>query len=430
MSDADLRARPDGSFSLKLTQDDAVEIIERLRETHAGSMGRAFMLRLGALTERLGAKWEAKRDLVFDHLKTSFERKFPEPNWCIKIGDDAFLAVIITLGEHKGALSAAELWYSTGHFFVGDVSAVAVPLFEVLARDVDEMTLRPIDLGKYFDRAQARPFQTAATPLPPAPALEPPHTSEAVGTMTAMSRQSAGTSLLNLSGRNIRVACGLESVFEMKKMVVIGYRFEAMAIETAGNFILDARALTAMTWADREQVDQATIAQGIKLLAMKPPDQRKLLMIVPAAFSSFASARSRQRILGEIGNAARSMGLKVLFEIRDLNGVPPHRVLEVLALIKPFCMTVMGNVGPEPRAIAGLKGCGLSGACVDYDGTPRNDEALTQYLTALSAAARAATGACMVRGFDSLHQVAVARLAGITHASAKAVSMNAPRNPS
>ncbi|MEI9905874.1 MAG: hypothetical protein WDN06_19615 [Asticcacaulis sp.] len=66
-------------------------------------------------------------------------------------------------------------------------------------------------------------------------------------------------------------------------------------------------------------------------------------MVVPAAFSTFASARARQTITAEVSRAAAEMGLKVLFEVRGLDGVPPHRILEVVSMIKPFCMTVGGQ---------------------------------------------------------------------------------------
>lgn len=85
-----------GQLMLTLAQEYAAEIIERLRETHVDAMGRAYLLRLDLFIKRLGSKWESKRDLVFDHLKTAFERKFPEPDWCIRVNDDSFLAVIST----------------------------------------------------------------------------------------------------------------------------------------------------------------------------------------------------------------------------------------------------------------------------------------------------------------------------------------------
>ena len=419
---------PEGTITLKLTQDDAVEVIERLRESHADSLGRAFLLDLGSIIERLGSKWEAKRDLVFDHLKTSFERKFSEPNWCIAINDNAFLAVIMTLGEYKGALSAAELWFGVGQFFVGDVSQMRPPLFEALAKDVDEMTLIPIDLAKYFDRAQARPFRSPSAPLPGIPEAPPERQNLAVGTMTAVRRPGASGAMVVVGGRNLRVTCALEPLFEMRKMAMIGHRLEAVVVEASGNVSIDAKAMAAMEWSDRERVDLASIEQGLQLLALKSPEQRKMLVVVPAAFSTFAAARTRTRITAEVARASREMGIKILFEVRNLSGVPPHRILEVISLLKPYCMTLMGNIGADQKAIARLRGCGLSGACVDYDSGRRDDAALTDYLSGFSAAAKVSTGACMVRGFDNLHQVAVARLAGVTHASVKATGLTALRH--
>ncbi|MGZ3297731.1 MAG: hypothetical protein ACXU8O_01850, partial [Asticcacaulis sp.] len=156
-------------------------------------------------------------------------------------------------------------------------------------------------------------------------------------------------------------------------------------------------------------------------------EQRKMLMVVPAAFSTFASHRARTRITQDVAKAAVEMGLKVLFEIRGLDGVPPHRVLEIVSMIKPFCMTAVGNVSAERKAIASLSKCGLSGVCVEYDGVKRDEDALKEYLSNLSAAAKSSAGACMVQGFDNYRQMAVARLAGVTHASIKAAALISPR---
>ncbi len=160
---------------------------------------------------------------------------------------------------------------------------------------------------------------------------------------------------------------------------------------------------------------------------MRSPEQRKMLMVVPAAFSTFASARARGRVTQEVAKAAAEMGLKVLFEVRGLDGVPPHRVLEIVSMIKPFCMTVVGSVNAERKAISALSKCGLSGVCIEYDGVKRDDDALKEYLSTLSAAAKASAGACMVQGFDNYRQMAVARLSGVTHASIKAAALISPR---
>ena len=416
-----------GRLFLRLVRDDAVEIIERLRETHADAMGRAYVIHLDQLAARLGDKWSAKRDLVHQHLKTSFERKFPEPNWCIQVTEDSFLAVILTLGEHKGALNAAELWYTTGQFFVGDVSGAAPPLYEAIADDVDLMRLIPIDLNKYFDRAEARPLRPSAAPLPNAADLPDARGTFMPGTMKTMQRPLTAGALISAGGWNLRVSSAIEPVFEMKKLAMIGHRLEPVVVETATNVSLDARAIANMDWGDREQIDINNIEQGIKLLQMRTPDQRRMMMIVPAAFSTFASAKARARMMPLVTAAGREMGLKILFEIRHLNGVPMGRISEIVSLLKPYCMTTMGQVTAEPRAMAGLKGSGLAGICLDFDGAPRGDAALETWLAPLAAAARAATGACMIHGLDNLHQMAVARQAGVSHAAIKASTIMTAR---
>jgi hypothetical protein len=411
-----------GRLLLRIAQDDAAEIIERLRETHADLQGRAYLLRLDVLIERLGRRWEMKRDTVFDQLRTSFERKFPEPNWCIAINDNCFLAVLLTLGEYKGALSAAELWYTAGQFFVGDVSSQPPPLYEAIADDVDRLRLIPIDLSTYFDRAEARPMGGTRTPGGESQTSVVAKPAPAPGTMTPITRARAGGVVMTIAGRPLRIASTLEPVFEMRKLTMIGHRFEASVSDAGGPLALDGKAMSSLDWGDREQIDLANIEQGLKLLQMRAPEQRKMVMVVPAAFSTFASVRSRSKIAAMVSAASQEMALKVLFEVRNLNGVPIGRTMEIISLLRPYCMTVMGHVGADPRAIMSLKGCGLAGACVDFDGLRRDDTALEIYLTGLSTASKTATGACMIHGFDNLHQMAVARLSGVTHAGVRALN--------
>ena len=288
------------------------------------------------------------------------------------------------------------------------------------------MRLIPIDLNKYFDRAEARPLRQAQAP--PAAGVDiTARASMAVGTMTEGRRATVAGASISAGGWNLRVASAVEPMFEMKKLAMIGHRLDPVVVETSTNVFLDARAIAAMDWGDREQIDIANIEQGIKLLQMRTAEQRRMVMMIPAAFSTFASAKARSRLTTLVGAASREMGLKVLFEIRHLNGVPLGRVSEIVSLLKPHCMTVMGHVTTDARAIGGLKGCGLAGVCLDFDGARRDDGVLEAYLAPLTAAARAATGACMVQGFDNLHQMAVARLAGVSHATIKASALMSSR---
>lgn len=412
-----------GREALIIEHDDAVEIIERLRETHVDINGHTFLLKLDTLIVRLGAKWEDKREQVFDHLKTAFERAHPEPNWCIPINQDCWLGMLPESGSRKAALFMAETWRELCGFFVGDMSNLEIPLYDVLAEDVDRLSLKKIDLATYFPSGDAE-----NAPIKARHGFSGDD-SKADGGSSAGQRPLIVATSLSHAGRNLKVASSIEPLFEMKKMVLIGHRLESLVMENLDNTLLDRKALANLDWGLREMVDILNIDQGLKLLKLRSPEQRKMMMVVPAAFSTFASARARQRITQEVQKAAMEMGLKVLFEVRGLDGVPPHRVLEIVSLIKPFCMTVVGSVSPDRKVIAGLAKCGLSGVCVEYDGAKRDEDNLRDYLGALAAAAKVSAGACMVQGFDNYRQMAVARLAGVTHASMRTAALMSPRSP-
>ncbi len=412
-----------GRENLIIEHDDAVEIIERLRETHVDINGHAFLLKLDTLIVRLGAKWEGKREQVFDHLKVAFERAHPEPNWCIPINQDCLLGMLPESGSRKAALFMAETWRELCGFFVGDMSALEVPLYDVLAEDVDRISLKKIDLATYFPTSGAD-----NAPIKARTGLSSSEDGKTENSSAGQRPLIVATSLSH-AGRNLKVASSVEPLFEMKKMVLIGHRLESMVMENLDNTLLDRKALANLDWGLREMVDILNIDQGLKLLKLRSPEQRKMMMVVPAAFSTFASARARQKITQEVQKAAAEMGLKVLFEVRGLDGVPPHRVLEVVSLIKPFCMTVVGSVSPDRKIIAALTKCGLSGVCVEYDGAKRDEDNLRDYLGGLAATAKLSAGACMVQGFDNYRQMAVARLAGVTHASMRTAALMSPKAP-
>lgn len=412
-----------GRENLIIEHDDAVEIIERLRETHVDINGHTFLLKLDTLIVRLGIKWEGKREQVLDHLKTAFERAHPEPNWCIPVNQDCWLGMLPESDSRKGALFIAETWRELCGFFVGDMSALEVPLYDVLAEDVDRISLKKIDLATYFPAGNAD-----NAPIKARHGSSTAEDAKAEGASAAQRPLIVATNLSH-AGRNLKVASAVEPLFEMKKMVLIGHRLESMVMENLDNTLLDRKALANLDWGLREMVDILNIDQGLKLLKLRSPEQRKMMMVVPAAFSTFASARARQKITQEVQKAAAEMGLKVLFEIRGLDGVPPHRVLEIVSLIKPFCMTVVGSVSPDRKIIAALAKCGLSGVCVEYDGAKRDEDTLRDYLGGLAATAKLSAGACMVQGFDNYRQMAVARLAGVTHASMRTAALMSPKAP-
>ncbi len=405
-----------------------MDVVARLRETQADIRGRAFLLKLDFLIIRLGAKWESKAPFVHEYLHNGFADRFQEPNWCAGINGNAWIAVTIGSGPRAGALACAEIWNDTVRFFIGADTQATLPLFENIVEDANRVKLRTIDLNTYFDRDEDFDGKRTAA-HPPAPHQETvaPQKPAATTRMIGISGASFTATTVQCIGRNLRVACTLEPVFELKQLTMIGNRLEPIVIDTIANVQLEGRLLRVMDWQDKEQIDLENIFQGIKLLEARTPADRKVLIVIPMAFSTLASTRGRTRAMTAIANAAADLNMKALIEIRGLSGVPQHRILEIVYLIKPFCRIVVGTATADKRAIQGLKQCGLAGVCLDYDGTERESDVLREYLEILSSAAKLATGACMMREFDSFRQMAVARLAGVTHASLKTAVLKASR---
>ncbi|MEI9905875.1 MAG: hypothetical protein WDN06_19620 [Asticcacaulis sp.] len=264
---APARALGPGWEMLMLEHEDAVEIVERLRETHVDVAGHVFLLKLDTLIVRLGMKWDAKKDLVFEHLKTAFERQFPEPNWCIPVNSDAWLAMLPMLGSRKGALSVAEIWRELCGFFVGDMSAVEVPIHEVLVEDVDRFSLKKVDLASYIGRKDADeggPLKARTGGFQDDDALRA--AGGGAPTMSAMQRPMIVAASVTYANRTLKVASAVEPLFEMKKMQLIGHRLEAMVMEGLDNVLLDRKNLANIDWNLREQADVVNIDQGLKLL--------------------------------------------------------------------------------------------------------------------------------------------------------------------
>ena len=107
-----------------------------------------------------------------------------------------------------------------------------------------------------------------------------------------------------------------------------------------------------------------------------------------------------------------------LIEIADLDpGVPPSRLIEVVSLIKPFCLGVLARVRPSRKALDAVRGCGLKGLILEAGG--RNPAETKALMKAFADAAHGIAPNLIVHGLDDLQMIEAARAAGLTHASVK-----------
>ena len=109
-----------------------------------------------------------------------------------------------------------------------------------------------------------------------------------------------------------------------------------------------------------------------------------------------------------------------LIEIADLDpGVPPSRLIEVVSLIKPFCLGVLARVRPSRKALDAVRGCGLKGLILEAGGLGRTDAETATLLKAFAEAAHGIAPNLIVHGLNDIRMIEAARAAGLTHASVK-----------
>jgi hypothetical protein len=109
-----------------------------------------------------------------------------------------------------------------------------------------------------------------------------------------------------------------------------------------------------------------------------------------------------------------------LIEIADLDpGVPPSRLIEVVSLIKPFCLGVLARVRPSRKALDAVRGCGLKALIIDAHALGRGRAETAALLKAFADAGHGIAPNLIAHGLEDIDMIQAAKAAGLTHASVR-----------
>ena len=171
-------------------------------------------------------------------------------------------------------------------------------------------------------------------------------------------------------------------------------------------------AMARLSEYDAQQLDRALLAAG--LAAVSEAEARDKALFAPVTFASLATPRARREILPLLLSEQARLGAHLVIEITTLDpGLPPSRLVEVLAAIRPSCRTVFARLRPERRAIKALVDCGLDGAAIEASDLddPEDAEALTRIRLVL----RAIGSRMLIHNLRSVNAINAAREAGVTY---------------
>jgi hypothetical protein len=171
---------------------------------------------------------------------------------------------------------------------------------------------------------------------------------------------------------------------------------------------------------DVMRADSAVMAYGAELLGEHRQQGGRLTLHLPISYSSAAIRQSRERVLATFSSVKDLLRSTVLFEIVDLDaGVPPSRLTEVVAMIRPFCMGVLARVKPTRTALSAVRGCGLQGVVLDAIDIDRSPAEFGPFMRAFSEVAQGAAANVLVHNLADERLIDLAIKAAMTHASVR-----------
>lgn len=361
--------------------------------------GRVNLISVELIAERLGERWPTHRPQIYDNLERTLRRLAGPASFFIRANETDFIVV------------------------QPDASAFAAQA--ICFRAVDEVLSFFLGPGRRNDICVHRITRLAgeriaATPLSRRAIIEGERQESpepADGHLLSPERWSP---FLAGDGRELRVSCALEPVFELKGQARIGYRIRRTIVDVALGEALSAAEVQQLSRNDILRIDMATVARGIARLKTASPEELQLSLIVPVSYVTLSNAGGRHLVAEALAVARRYVRHGIICEVRDIEGVPNVAMLAAVSLIRPQTLFVVGAVqsaAAQPAALAGLKDAGLQGLTAECPRRLTGDAEFLAWARDVMAVASRLTRTVMLYGCAGPRQAVLAAALGATHVS-------------
>jgi len=389
----------DGAEARRLTSVDLAAALDQFSDAGLLAAGKINLIALDAIVERLGVRWTIRGAQIQDYVDRFIGRRLGSDGYHLRVSDTDFLICQPEIGRFAGQAACLQILREVLIHFIGDATQAdgcVHQVTKVSASEIEGKRLRASDVqqGEWMEReasAAARPRSTV----------------------------DRWTPFVASDGRELKVACRLEPVIELKSFRQIGCRIGARVFATDADEALTDGMIRKLSRADIVRIDLAATAWGLETLRAAESTGVQPSLIMPLSFISLSSQRARMAIAGLLREARELVRRGVICEIRDIEGVPQGVMLNVVSLIRPYCLFVVARIGPEPpvaATLAQLKHCGLQALSVECP-PGLTDAAFLRWLKTTVEATRRVVRSTLLYQLASLRQAALAAEIGATHAS-------------
>jgi hypothetical protein len=394
---------PPGQSVMRLMDDDALSAMERFEASSLLGDGLVNLVALDAIRDRLGERWNAKREQVYDHMEKVLRRNLGQSAYFLRVSDTDFIVAQPGLGPFGAQASCLRSLSESLNHFLGEARHTDLFVHQVSKLTKQGIEAKVVDPG---EAAAGEAREISARKAAAAAELKPRRSPDQWSPFVAV------------DGRKVRVSCALEPVFELKGNSRIGYRMHRRVLVVDTEEPITRQEQRNLSRSDLLKVDLATIARGLQRVESETAGELSPSLIIPVSYVTLSSQQGRAEITKFFKEARESVQRGVICEVVDIEGVPQGPLLTAISLIKPFSLFVVGHLMEDPIAgISNLKGAGLQAVSLEKPPYIQGDAEFVGWLRQAIGQAHTIAKSVILYACENPRQAAMASMVGVTHAS-------------
>ncbi|MFN3515415.1 MAG: hypothetical protein ACK41C_20395 [Phenylobacterium sp.] len=211
--------------------------------------------------------------------------------------------------------------------------------------------------------------------------------------------------------RALHAEFAVEQVVHLGRQSVVALRLEPSVRQGPAAHPVPARSFARLSDEEVEAIDRAAVAFAADL-----PESGGLPLILPQSFRSMAGRKGRNALALAVGGAEAARK-RLIVELLDIDrGTPAGRLTEVAGLINAVARGVLVRLPPARTSGPPPREARLQGLTLDGDDLPADDSEAASALLEFVESIRGLPGLRIAQGLPDEGYLAVAEVAGFTHA--------------
>ena len=399
---------PDKSVVPGLAEVSADTLFDLIGHSDLIEKGQAFLVSLAPVKEALGARWEPRRNQIYE-LVERHARKHLSPS---DIWEQASETQFLVATPDTPPVLAQALCYRTLRdvltYFLGDVNRKDLHVSQVTELTATQVGVRPVSAVE-LERADAESIPRPTLPAVPSSLTE----------LNAWPLKSA-------DGQDLRVSFAVDPVMDLKSWAMAGHRIESRIMNLQTGVELTSLQRRSLLPRDFEKIDLAALERGMSRLSTAAiPDKPN--MIIQLSFASLSNGRARAALLSRAREMQHVLRHAAICELVDVeNGVPVGRLTEVTSLIRGFFRSVWVQVELERTLVDAAAGAKTSGVSVRAPDLGDDGEAIARGMKRFVAMVTRPNTLMTVTNLPSTDLMIDAHAVGFSHATLRVRSSATP----